>query len=225
MIPRLGLDLEPGLQLSRTLPDLDLLDIAYGAVHGGAQAIMVPISAFVSSLVAPELFVRGGIPLFAVKSSLDDLDRVPALGSGPDRIVVMEDRNRPVSDFARLADLLSRVAGQSQESGVLIEPEPAGLKELSRMHVKWAFFSTETLFNVPLPDAAEAEMARLTSAAAAANRLRMRVAMIGPTGRHLPATLAAIPFLEELYPATDLWSMALRLGWEGAVSEYCRLLR
>ena len=34
----------------------------------------------------------------------------------------------------------------------------------------------------------------------------------------------AIPKLEEVIPTPDLWNLALRLGWEGAIAEYRSLL-
>jgi hypothetical protein len=225
LIPRVGLDLEPGVHIARVVPDLDLLDIAYGAVHGGAQIIMVPISAFVTSdLYTPQLFSRPGIPLFAVKTEIEDLDRVSALGNYPDRVVVIGERGHAVSDLSRCTDYLKQVTGSSQEFGVVCDPEPSALKELSRAKVQWAYFSTVNVFGATDPDMAVAEVAHITSAAVAAHHLKMRVALIGPTGKHLAPALAALPHLEEIYPAPDLWAMAMRSGWEGAVSEYRRIL-
>jgi len=90
VIPRIGVDLEPGVYVSRAVPELDLLDIAYGAAHGGAHVILVPISAFVASAAdTPDRFDRPGLPLFAVKTEVGDLDRVVGLGAAPDRIIVV----------------------------------------------------------------------------------------------------------------------------------------
>lgn len=225
MIPRIGLDLEPGLHLARVLPDLDLLDIAYGAVHGGAQIILLPVTAFVTSAdYTPGLFDRPGIPLFAVKSEIADLDRIPALGGAPDRILVTGDSNRSVADITGVGDSLARLLDGDIEVGALIEPEPMAVKDAARARLHWTYFSTERVFEARTPDAAEAELARIASAALAAHHLHLRVALWGPTGRHLPPALAAVPHVEELYPQPDLWSLALRLGWERAVSEYRRLL-
>jgi hypothetical protein len=219
------LDLEPGLQIARVLPELDLLDVAYGAVRGGAQIVLVPVTAFVTSTsYSPDLFNRPGLPLFAVKTELEDLDRIPGLGVAPDRIVVVDERNRTVQDPARAADIAMRVIGSNQEIGILAPPEPSALKDLSRAKIQWVYFSTDPVFNAGSRDEAEAELARLNSAALAANKVRLRVALFGPTGRHLPPSFAAIPFIEEIYPTPDLWSMALRLGWEHAVAEYRNLL-
>jgi hypothetical protein len=226
MTPRLGVDLEIGTQIARVLPELDLLDIAYGAVRGGAQVIMVPVSAFVtSSTYGPDLFNRPGLPLFALKAEADDLDRLPGLGVAPDRILITGDRGKPVTDVGKVADVLTRVVGAGQETGMLIEPEPAMLKDLSRAKVQWAYFSTEPAYHALSLEEAETELARLQSAMLAARHVNLRVALFGATGRHLPAAFAALPNLEEIYPAPDLWGMALRLGWEGAVAEYRHLLR
>ncbi|HEY3295846.1 MAG TPA: pyridoxine 5'-phosphate synthase [bacterium] len=226
MIPRIGLDLEPGVQIARLIPDLDLLDVAYGAVRGGAQIILLPVSVFVTSTTyTPDLFNRPGLPLFAVKTEEDDLDRVPGLGVAPDRVVVTGARGTTISDVSRVADVSQRVVGTNQEIGVLVAPDPVAIKELSRARVQWAYFSTENVYHAASREEAEAETARIASAALAANRLNLRVALYGPTGRHLPPSLGAMAHIEEIYPAPDLWAMALRLGWEGAISEYRFLLR
>lgn len=226
MTPRIGLDLEPGVQISRIIPDLDLLDVAYGAVRGGAQIILVPVSVFVTSTTyAPDLFSRPGLPLFAVKTEEDDLDRIPGLGAAPDRVVVTGARGAAISDVGRVADITQRMVGASQDIGVLVAPEPSAIKELSRARVQWVYFSTENVYHAAGREEAEAETARLASAALAANRVNLRVALYGPTGRHLPTSLGAMNHVEEIYPAPDLWAMALRLGWEGAISEYRFLLR
>jgi hypothetical protein len=225
MIPRIGLDLEAGLHIARAVPDLDLLDIAYGAVHGGAHIVMLPVAAFVTSAYTPDLFKRPGLPLLAVKSEVDDLDRVPGLGHAPDRILIVGERNRPVQDWSRITAFVSRAAAGDQEIAVLIEPEVSALKELVRLRVQWAFFPTEAAASASSPDAAANEIARLTSLTLAANKVNLRVALWGPTGRQLPPAFAALPHVEEIYPVPDLWAMALRSGWEQAVSEYRRLLQ
>jgi hypothetical protein len=224
--PRIGVDLEIGTHIARALPELDLLDIAYGAVRGGAQVILVPVSAFVTSTAyAPDLFNRPGLPLFAVKSEVEDLDRIPGLGVAPDRVLVTGERGRPVAEIAKVADVLTRVVAANQETGMLVEPEPAMLKELSRAKVRWAYFSTEPASQALTSEAAENELARLHSATLAARHVNLRVALIGATGRHLPSAFAALPHVEEIYPAPDLWAAALRLGWEQAVAEYRLLLQ
>jgi hypothetical protein len=224
--PRIGLDLEPGMQISRIIPDLDLLDVAYGAVRGGAQIILVPVSAFVTSTTySPELFNRPGLPLFAVRTEAEDLDRIPGLGVAPDRVVISGARGSALTDVARVADIAQRVVGVNQEIGMLVAPDPSAIKELSRARVEWVYFSTESAFRAASREEAEMETARLASAALAANRVNLRVALYGPTGRHLPTAFSAMSHVEEIYPAPDLWAMALRLGWEGAISEYRYLLR
>lgn len=222
---RIGLDLESGLHFGRILPDLDLLDIAYGAVHGGAQIIMVPVTAFVTSAdYTPGLFSRPGIPLFAVSSEAVDLDRIPALGAAPDRVVIFGDGGHALTDLGGIGTTLTRLQDGNREVGVFVEPEPMTIKDAARLHVNWIYFPTSPLFAARDPEAAEAEIARLTSASLAARHLHLRIALHGPTGRHLPPALAALPHVEEIYPQPDLWSMALRLGWERAVTEYRQLL-
>ena len=225
MIPRVGLDLEAGLHIARAVPDLDLLDMAYGAVHGGAQVIMLPVAAFVSSLYTPDLFKRPGLPLLAVKTEVDDLDRVPGLGRAPDRILIVGERNRPMQDWSRITAFVARAAISDQEIAVLVEPDVSALKELVRIHAQWAYFSTEAALLASTQEAAADELARLTSATLAANKVNLRVALWGPTGRQLPPAFAALPHVEEIYPVPDLWGMALRLGWERAIEEFRRLMQ
>jgi hypothetical protein len=223
---RIGLDLEPGLAIARTLPGLDLLDIAYGAVHGGAQIILVPVSAFVTSTAyQPELFNRPGLPVFSVKAEERDVDRIPGLGLAPDRLLITGEGSRSVTDAAGTAEAVLRTIGSNQELGILAEPEAAVLKELARARVPWVFFSTEPVYAALSGEEAAMELARLRSAALAAGKLNLRVALYGPTGRHLPPALAALTGVEEIYPAPDLWALALRAGWEGALAEYRDLLR
>jgi len=222
---RIGLDLEPGLVISRVLTDLDLLDIAYAATHGGAQSLLAPIAIFgAGTPYSADLFFRPGLPLFMVKAELDELDKVLAMGNAPDRVLVTGDRGRPLQEFDRLTEFAKAVKGFSQEIGALVEPEALALRELARARVQWVFFSTEPLVRAAAHTDAEAELARLTSAAVAAGKLGQRVALCGPTGRHLPSTFASIPHLEEIYPTPDLWNHALRLGWERALAEYRTLL-
>ena len=71
---------------------------------------------------------------------------------------------------------------------------------------------------------AESEIAKLTSAALAAEKLNLRIALYGATGNHLPSIFSAIPHLEEVYPTPDLWNLALRLGWERAIAEYRNMM-
>ncbi len=226
MIPRLGLDLEPGIHIMRELHDLDLLDVAYGATHGGAETILAPLSLFtVTGAYTPDLFSRPGLPLLAAKVESRDLDRVPSLGGAIDRIVVTGEGNRILPNPGEAAQYARQVAGAGQEVGVFAEPSGAALKELSRARIQWVFFSTEAIFRATQAQEAQDEIAKLSSAALAASRINLRVALWGPTGRHLPTALAAISGVEEIYPVPDLWSMALRLGWERAVSEYRILMR
>lgn len=225
MIARIGIDLEPGVQIARTLTGLDLLDCAYGATRGGARSIVVPVSAFVGSTsYTPELFSRPGLPLFVVKCEADDLDRIPGLGAAPDRVLIVGDRGRPVGDLARLADWIPRIIAGGQEVALLCEPEVNVIKELSRAKAHWAFFSTEVAYHAAGLDTATDEFARIQSAALAARKLGLRVGLYGPTGRQLPSAFARIEALEEVVPTPDLWSAALRLGWEGALREYRELM-
>ncbi|MDD5088034.1 MAG: hypothetical protein PHI18_04485, partial [bacterium] len=159
------------------------------------------------------------------KIETDLLDRLPALGDAHDRIVLTAEGHRSLHDPFTAAEAARRVAVEGQEVGAPIEPEPAALKELSRARAQWAYFSTEKLFDSATSAQAEAELARLTSSALAAAKLILRVALWGPTGRHLPPSLGRIPHVEEIYPVPDLWTWALRLGWERAVAEFSRLLR
>ena len=225
MIPRLGLDLEPGLLISRVLSDLDLLDVAYGATHGGVQALMVPVSAFGDGTpYSADLFMRPGLPLLMVKAELEQMDQVLALGAAPDRVLLVGDRGRSLLDFTRVSEVVASVAGFSQEIAVLVEPDATSLRGLARARAHWAVFSSEALFRTNSASEADAELAKLTSAALAADKLNLRVALYGPTGRHLPASFSAVPHLEEVFPTPDLWNLALRLGWEGAVAEYRSLM-
>jgi hypothetical protein len=224
--PRVGIDLEPGIHLSRTLPDLDLLDVAYGAVHGGAQIIMLPVIAVVAATAyTPAMFKRPGLPLLALKAEITDVDRVPALGNDPDRIVVTGENNQSVADAGYAAEQTARVVRSGQEVGILCEPEAAPLKELARAKAHWAYLPTMRAYQAQTAEECQMEIARLQSAAVAANRLHLRVALFGPTGRYLPAALSQVLHVEEIYPVPDLWSLALRLGWEKAVSEYQLWLR
>jgi hypothetical protein len=225
MTPRIGLDLEPGLLISRVLADLDLLDVAYGATHGGVQSLLAPLSAFASGTpYSAEHFFLPGLPLLIVKAEPEQQDRVLGLGNAPDRVLLTGARGHALTDLDHVVEFVKKVGGFAQEIGVLIEPEAAALRELSRARAQWAFFSSEPLFRAASQTEAEAEIAHLTSAAAAADKLNLRVALHGPTGRHLPAAFRNIPRLEEVYPTPDLWNLALRLGWERAVAEYCSLL-
>jgi len=223
---RVGIDLEPGIHLSRTLPDLDLLDVAYGAVHGGAQIIMLPVIAVIAATAyTPAMFKRPGLPLLALKVEIMDVDRVPALGNDPDRIFITGESGQSVADTGYAGEQAARVIRSGQEVGVLCEPEAAPLKELARAKAHWAYFSTARAYQAQNAEECQMEIAQLQSAAVAANRLHLRVALFGPTGRHLPAVLSQVPHVEEIYPVPDLWSLALRLGWEQAVSEYQHWLR
>ena len=223
---RIGIDLEPGIHLARALPDLDLLDVAYGAVHGGAQVIMLPVIAVVAAIPhTPAMFKRPGLPLLVLKAEITDVDRIPALGDDPDRIVVTGENGQCVADAAFAAEHVVRVVRSGQEVGVLCEPEAAPLKELARAKAHWAYFSTARAYQARSAEETQMEIARLQSAAVAANRLHLRVALFGPTGRHLPSALTNVPHAEEIYPVPDLWSLALRLGWEKAVSEFQIWLR
>ncbi len=226
MIPRIGVDLEPGLQLVRSLPELDLLDVAYGATRGGASAIMVPISAFLgANAQSPDLYHRSGLPLFVIKCEVEDLDRVPALGTAPDRVLITGDRGKTVTDIGRVADLSARISSSGQETAILVEPEPAIIREASRAKLRWVVFPTDSASGANSHDAAAAELARIQSAALAASKSNLRVALFGPMGRQLPSSFAEIPALEEVFPSPDLWSLALRLGWENAVVEFRNLMR
>jgi hypothetical protein len=225
MIPRLGLDLEPGFQIGRVLPDLDLLDIAYGATHGGIQSILAPLSAFgTGTPYSTELFMRPGLPVLIVKAELDQMDQVLNLGAAPDRLLLVGDRGRSLLDLSRLGEIVQLTSGFSQEIAALIEPDAASLKELARARAHWAVFSTESLVRTGSLAEAQSEIAKLTSASVVADKLNLRVALFGPTGRHLPSTFASIPALEEVFPSPDLWNLALRLGWERAVAEYRTLM-
>ena len=225
MTPRIGLDLEPGLLISRVLTDLDLLDVAYGATHGGVQSLLAPLSAFAAGTpYSAEHFLRPGLPLFVVRAEPKQQDQVLGLGNAPDRVLLTGARGHTLTDLDCVAEFVKKVSGFAQEIGVLIEPEAAALRELGRVRAQWAFFSSETLFRAASLTEAEAEIAHLTSAAVAAEKLNLRVALYGPTGRHLPAAFRNIPRLEEIYPTPDLWNLALRLGWERAVTEYRSLL-
>ncbi|MBU0691257.1 pyridoxine 5'-phosphate synthase [bacterium] len=226
MIPRILVDLEPGAAIGKLLPELDLLGIAYGATRGGARGMLLPISATGRPpLYTADLFDRPGLPTLIIKCSDSELERAAGLGSAPERILVTGDRGSALQDFTGLNDFLGRSAGSNQEVAVLIEPEAAMLKSAARIGCAWVFFPTNKLYECKSVEEAEAELGRITSAALAANKLNLRIGAIGPAGRHLPSALAQIPYLEELVPTPDLWTHALRVGWESAVTDYLNLCR
>lgn len=225
MIPRIGLDLEPGLHIARELPDLDLLDVAYGATHGGVQSLLVPVSAFsAGTAYSIEHFMRPGLPLLVLKTEIEHMDQVLSMGTAPDRVLLVGDRGRSLLDLSRVAECVQNTSGFSQEIAALVEPDAASLKDLARARAQWAVFSTESLVRAASLAEAENEIAKFTSAAVAAGKLNLRVSFYGSTGRHLPSAFASIPNLEEVIPTPDLWNLALRLGWERAVAEYRSLL-
>jgi pyridoxine 5'-phosphate synthase PdxJ len=120
--------------------------------------------------------------------------------------------------------MLARIVAAGQEIALLVEPEVSVLKEVSRAKAHWVFFSTETAHHSASLDSALAEFARIQSAAFAASKLGLRIGLHGPTGRQLPSVFQRIDVLEEVVPSPDLWSLALRLGWEGALREYRELM-
>jgi hypothetical protein len=226
MTPRVILDIEPGAAIERILTGNDQLGIAYAATRGGARGIMLPISATGRPpLYSVDLFDRSGLPTLIVKCDESELERAAALGSAPERILVTGERGCTLQDITGLGQHISRSAGTHQETAALVDPEIAILKSASRLGCAWVYFPTDTLYAAKSVDEGEAERARLTSAALAANKLNLRIGLIGPTGRHLPFTLASLPFVEEITPTPDLWVQALRVGWENAVAEFLRLCR
>lgn len=226
MIPRMMVDLEPGAAIAKLLPDLDLLGIAYGATRGGARGMILPISATGRPpQYTADLFDRPGLPTLIVKCSDSELDKAAGLGSAPERILVTGERGSILQDLSNLGDYIGRSAGSNQEVMVLVEPEVDILKKAVRCGCSWVYFSTKTLFECKSVDEAEAERGRISSAAMAANKLNLRVGVIGPTGQHLPSALAQILYIEEIAPSPDLWIQALRVGWESAVAEYLNLCR
>jgi hypothetical protein len=226
MTPRIIVDLEPGAAIERILPDIDLLGIAYAATRGGARGIMLPISATGRPpLYSAELFDRPGLPTLIVKCSESELERAAALGTSPERILVTGERGGTLKDLSGLNQHISRSAGSHQEIAALVDPEVAILKSAARLGCAWVYFPTETLYSAKSVEEGEVERTRLTSAALAANKLNLRVGLIGPTGRHLPSTLAEIPYIEEIAPTPDLWVQAIRSGWECAVADLIQLCR
>jgi hypothetical protein len=225
MIPRIGLDLEPGFQISRVLADLDLLDIAYGATHGGVQSLIAPLSVFgPRTPYSLDLFFRPGLPLLTIKTELSQQEQLLGMSNAPDRVLITGEHGRSLKDFGPVQEFVQRVSGFCRDIGVLVEPEASPLRELHRAKISWAYVSSETLFRSDGQSDAEAEMARLTSAVLVAEKFNLRLAVIGPMGRHLPAAFSSISRLEEIYPTPDLWNHALRLGWERAVAEFRQLL-
>jgi hypothetical protein len=178
-----------------------------------------------NSRYSADLFDRAGLPLLIVKCDISDLERAAALGSAPDRILVTAERGRHITEFSMLAGYSSRSSGTHQELAALIEPETSALKELVKAKAQWAYFSTDKIFSSSSLEEADAERARIISAAHAANRLKLRVALIGPVGRHLAPSLASVPYIEEMIPTPDLWYLALRAGWERAVSDFMLWMR
>ena len=180
MIPWIGVDLEPGVEIARTLPDLDLLDIAYSATHGGANAFLLPASeATRSSRHSADLFDRPGLPLLTIKAGIDELDRLAVIGSAPDRILLTGERGQPLRDPSRVAEMKSIAAGGAQELAVVVDAEANAIKELSRLKVQWVFFRTDEVYLASSTQAAEADLAKLTSAALIAHKLNLRVALWG----------------------------------------------
>ncbi len=225
MSVRVNLDLEPGVAVSRVLSDLDLLDVVYGAARAGAGALIIPMSALVGpQAISLALFDRPALPMIIVKCEEGDFDRIPNLGSTPDRILLTADRGRPNPDLSRATDMIARITSTGQEVGVLIDPEVAHLKEAARLKCRWAYFPTDNAYRATNSGEADDEIARICTASLAANRLGMRVGAIGPMGRHLSPALSEIPHLEELCPSSDLWISALRVGWDRALDEFRRQL-
>jgi len=225
MIPRVVLDLEVGSAIARVLPELDLLGVAYGATRGGAEGIILPIAETGrQSNYSADLFDRPGLPLLTVKCEVTELERAAALGSAPDRLLITGDRGGCVKDFSHVDEYVSRSSGSHQEIGVLVEAETASLKALAKTGARWAYLGCGAAHSCESTEAAEAELARLTSAALSANKLGLRVALHGPTGRQLPVALGALPHVEEIAPTPDLWVSALRIGFENAVQDFIRLL-
>ncbi len=226
MIPRIMVDLEPGVAIGKLLPEMDLLGIAYGATRGGARGMILPIGATGRPpLYTADLFDRPGLPTLIVKCTDSELERAAGLGSAPERILVTAERGLSLQDLSNLEDYIARSAGSNQEVVVLIEPEIALLKSASRIGCSWVYFPTNKLFECKSVEEAEAERGRITSAALAANKLNLRIGVTGPTGQHLLSTLAQVPYIEEIAPTPDLWVQALRVGWESAAAEYLNLCR
>ena len=176
-------------------------------------------------LYTADLFDRPGLPTLIVKCADSELERAAGLGSAPERILVTGERGAALQDLTGLGDYIARSAGSNQEVMALVEPEAALLKSAARIGCSWVYFPTNTLFESKSVDEAEAERGRMTSAALAANKMNLRAGVTGPTGQHLPSTLAQIPYIEEIAPTPDLWVQALRIGWESAVTEYMTLCR
>jgi hypothetical protein len=216
-----GADLGPGLEIARSLPDLDLLDIAYAASRGGARGILFPLAGFGrTTKYSAELFDRPGLPLLTVSATIDELGTHDGFASAIDRILVTEERGQALRNFNRIAEFRSQLTGAAQELAGLVEPEPTMLKEFARTKAQWVFFQTNHICDAVNVQEAEAELARLSAATLIANKLNLRVALIGPMGRDYSAALASMPHVEEVFPTPDLWLIALRVGWERAIAEF-----
>jgi hypothetical protein len=224
MTVRLGVDLEPLAELTRLWSDapLDILDFAYAAGAAGTQMLLAPEAKFDRAEVA--LLARVGLPLFVLKVRQSEFARAGQVPRPADRIFVVADHDgtlKEIDDF----ESLSPQASDSADIGVFVESEPGPVKKAARAGLHWVVFSTTPYAHASTMKEAEDELARLSAAVFAAQKLDLRVAVMGAIFPHLLGPLAKIEGIEEIYAGSEIWLRALRVGWDRAVAEYRDAMR
>ncbi len=216
---RLGVDLEPLADLAHLWKhfSLDLLDFAYAAASAGAQMLMAPESKIERTELA--LLARPGLPLFVLKVRQGEYSRTMQLAPPADRLFVVADHGgalKETEDFARF----SKEAMDSTILGACVEAELGAIKNVARAGMSWVVFSSDSYAHAATPKEAEDELARLSTAAFAAQKFGLRIAVMGAMPPHLLKPLSDIEGIEELYLGTEIWLRALRVGWDRALAEY-----
>ena len=219
MTVRLGVDLEPLAELARLWGELplDILDFAYAAGAAGAQMLLAPEAKFDRAEVA--LLARVGLPLFVLKVRQSDFAPATQFPRPADRIFVVADHDgalKEIDDF----ESFSPAARDTMDIGAFVETEPGPVKKVARAGLHWVVFSTTPYAHASTIKEAEDELARLSAAVFAAQKLGLRVAVMGAIFPHLLGPLSKIEGIEEIYAGSEIWLRALRVGWDRAVAEY-----
>jgi len=224
MTVRLGIDLEPLAQLSRLWEELplDILDFAYAAGSAGAQMLLAPEGRFDRAEVV--LLARPGLPLFVLKVRQSDFLRVSQMPPPADRIFVTADHGGALNEIDDF-DRFGQIASHSIDIGVLVEAEPGPVRKAARAGLSWIVFSTTPYAKASTLKEAEGELARLSAAVFAAQKLGLRAAVMGAIFPHLLGLLSKVDGIEEIYAGSEIWLRALRVGWERAIAEYRAAMR
>ena len=216
---RLGIDLEPLVDLSHLWKDLplDLLDFAYAAGTAGAQMLMAPEGKLETSELA--LLARPGLPLFVLKVRKGEFARIMESSPPADRLCVVGDYGAALKDGDDFQKF-SREVTDAFVLGVFVEAEPGAVKQAVRSGMKWVVFSTTPYAQAPTIRNAEDELARLATAILAAQKFGLQVAVMGTIYPHQVGPLLKVEGIEEIYLGPEIWLRALRVGWDRALSEY-----